>query len=116
MAIHSVDYDRGFEGLLRGLLSGDVGIAGSGFGSRFAGGLLGCRGRAGAGRLGLVLFREVLLQPFGRETHGGLVEEGRGGGSRKGCIRGLAFALHPVCFISGNIFEWTYVKRQVGGR
>lgn len=59
MAIHCIDYDRGFEGLWA-LRSGDFDIIGSGFGSRFirrfTGGLLGRRSRLGTGRLGFVPF------------------------------------------------------------
>ena len=80
MAIHCIDYDRSLEGLWA-LRSGNFDIVGSWFGCRFicrfTSGFLGRRSRLGTGRLGFVLFREIVLQPLGWETHGGLVEEGR---------------------------------------
>ena len=116
MAVHGVDYDCGFQGLWA-LADGDLGVVagrrfggrfGSGFGSGFCsgfsrgftGGFLSLRRGLGTRCLVFVLFRKVVLQPFGRETHRGLVE-GRGEEKGRLCWR---------VFISLNLYQRDFFK------
>jgi hypothetical protein len=67
VAVHGIYYDRNFGGLL----GGDADVVGDGLAGRFTGWLLGFLGRLGARSPGCFLLNEVLLQPFGWETHCG---------------------------------------------
>ena len=116
MAVHGVDYDCSFP-RLRALADGDLGVVaggfGSGFGSGFCGGfnrglassLLGRRRGLRNGCLGFVLFRKVVLQPLGRETHRGLVE---GRGEEKG---GLCWGV----FVSLNLYQPNFFEYTGNG-
>lgn len=79
MAIHGIDYDRGFEGLGPSV-GGNGGSIGSRLVCRYAGGSLRFPGRFRTGSPWSFLFSEVIFQPFGWKTHDGieLTEEGKG--------------------------------------
>ena len=84
MAIHGVDYDRSFECLCRVPVGGDGGIISNRLIGGFTGGFLGFLCSNGTGIPGFSVFGEVLLQPFGWETHGGYRISGREGERGRG--------------------------------
>ena len=79
VAEHGIDYDRNFEGLCRMLPGGDADVVSDRLVRRCIRGPLGFFGGLGTRSLGCFLFNEVLLQPLGRETHGGYRISGGGG-------------------------------------
>ena len=85
VAIHSINHDRGFEGL-GGSRRGAVG---SRLAGRFIGRLLRGFGGLGAGSLGPVVVGKVFLQPLGREAHGRYRISGGGRGGARGRGVGL---------------------------
>ena len=95
VAIHGIDHDRSSQRLCRGGAVRD----------RLVGRLLGFLGGVGRGSPRSLVFSEVLLQPFGWETHGGYRISVRGeerGGERERVEDGYFLSILPWIYIKGR--------------